>query len=121
MNNIILFSKDHLWILKEDTSVKIGLSDYAQKSMKSVLFINLPDEGDALSVGEAFGDVESIKKVSELISPINGTVTAVNEELTDEPERINESPYDCWLIEAAADSFSDGLMDESAYLKYIGQ
>ena len=92
------YSKSHEWIRMEGDVAVIGISDYAQDALGDVVFVNLPQEGDDTAAGEAFGDVESVKAVSELISPVTGTVCAVNEELLDAPERLNEDAYGAWLI-----------------------
>ena len=111
-----LFSKNHIWMLQIEDTVKLGVSDHAQKKLGNVMFLNLPDVGDEVLIGQRFGDIESIKTVSDLISPVDGEVVAVNEELIDEPERINEAPYKSWFIEVKVSSIEDGLMDENTYL-----
>ena len=114
----ILFSPEHIWVKKDKDSVLLGLSDYAQKKLKAIMFVNLPEEGDVLEIGEKFGDVESIKTVSDLISPISGKVIEINESAVDEPDMINEAPYESWLIRVSADELSDRLMDCEAYEEY---
>ena len=129
-----LFSKEHVWVFTqgdtattvaatttENTAVKLGITDYAQKKLKSVMFLNLPDIGDEITIGEKFGDIESIKTVSDLISPVAGKVTAINEELVDDPSVINTSPYESWFIEIEATQLSDDLMNEDAYSCMISQ
>ena len=91
------YSKSHEWIKMEGDVAVIGISDFAQDALGDVVFINLPEEGDSVAAGEAFGDVESVKAVSDLISPVSGAVCAVNEELLDAPELLNEDPYGCLL------------------------
>lgn len=119
MERMRQFTKEHLWIYKVGEHIfRIGISDYAQESLGVILFLNLPEKGDALNEGEAFGDIESVKTVSDLLSPVTGIVTQVNEGLLDEPSRVNSEPYECWLIEAEAEAVADGLMDEEAYHKY---
>lgn len=118
MENNLFFSKDHIWVQKNNDTVKIGLSDFAQKKMKAVVFINLPEEGDSVTIGEAFGDIESLKTVSDLISPVDGVVTAVNADIADDPQIINEQPYESWLIEVNAANLSDELMDEGTYTAF---
>lgn len=94
------YSTSHEWIktISEDT-VQIGLTDFAQDQMGSLVFVNLPEVGDEVTLGESFGDVESVKAVSDVYSPVSGVVSAVNEALLDTPEAINEDPYGAWLIE----------------------
>lgn len=113
------YTKEHLWLFKVGEGIfRIGISDYAQESLGVILFLNLPEKGDALNAGVTFGDIESVKTVSDLLSPVTGTVTQVNEGLLDEPSRVNSKPYECWLIEAEAEAVADGLMDEEAYRRY---
>ena len=88
MSNIpanLKYSKSHEWILEEDGVFTIGLTDYAQSALGDIVFINLPEEGDSVTAGESFSDVESVKAVSDVFSPVTGTVTAVNEALLDDP------------------------------------
>lgn len=119
MSNIRKFSKDHLWVEMNGEKAKIGISDYAQSKLGAIVFLNLPEEGDELEIGEQFGDVESIKTVSELISPVKGNVEAVNEALMDELEAIAEKPYESWLVEATVEEIREDLMDEAAYAEYV--
>ena len=118
MKEPVMLTKTHLWICKDGGSVKIGLTDFALKKMKSVVFLTLPEEGNALAIGEAFGDVESLKTVSDLISPVTGVVTEVNSGLADEPENIDSDPEKSWLIKATADKFSDELMTGEEYSRF---
>ena len=109
------YSKDHEWMKEEDGVVVIGISDFAQDALGDVVFVNLPGEGDEVTAGEAFGDVESVKAVSDLVSPVTGTVCAVNEDLLDEPEQLNKAPYDAWLIKVENVEGSEELLDAAAY------
>ena len=111
-----LFSDKHIWIITDGENATIGITDYAQKKLGSIMFVNLPDVGQSMTSGQRFGDIESIKTVSDLISPADGTVTKVNEELVDEPDLINETPYESWLVEIKVAALSDNLMDEETYL-----
>ena len=93
MSNIpanLKYSKSHEWILEEDGVFTIGLTDYAQGALGDIVFINLPEEGDSVTAGESFSDVESVKAVSDVFSPVTGTVTAVNEALLDDPAQVND-------------------------------
>lgn len=93
------YTKSHEWVKFEDeTTVVIGLTDYAQSELGSLVFVNLPEEGDEVEVEETFADVESVKAVSDVYSPVTGVVEAVNEELLDEPEKINNEPYEAWFV-----------------------
>ncbi len=115
------YSKDHEWMKEEDGVVVIGISDFAQDALGDVVFVNLPGEGDEVTAGEAFGDVESVKAVSDLVSPVSGTVCAVNEELLDEPEQLNKAPYDAWLIKVENVSDTEELLDAAAYEAFCAQ
>ena len=115
------YSKDHEWMKEEDGVVVVGISDFAQDALGDVVFVNLPGEGDAVTAGEAFGDVESVKAVSDLVSPVSGTVCAVNEELLDEPEQLNKAPYDAWLIKVENVGDTSELLDAAAYEAFCAQ
>ena len=115
------YSKDHEWMKEEDGVVVIGISDFAQDALGDVVFVNLPGEGDEVTAGEAFGDVESVKAVSDLVSPVSGTVCAVNEDLLDEPEQRNKAPYDAWLIKVENVSDTEELLDAVAYEAFCAQ
>ena len=115
------YSKDHEWMKEEDGVVVIGISDFAQDALGDVVFVNLPGEGDEVTAGEAFGDVESVKAVSDLVSPVTGTVCAVNEDLLDEPEQLNKAPYDAWLIKVENVTGTEELLDAAAYEAFGAQ
>ena len=117
----IKYSKDHEWMKEEDGVVVIGISDFAQDALGDVVFVKLPGEGDEVTAGEAFGDVESVKAVSDLVSPVSGTVCAVNEDLLDEPEQLNKAPYDAWLIKVENVSDTEELLDAAAYEAFCAQ
>ena len=115
------YSKDHEWMKEEDGVVVIGISDFAQDALGDVVFVNLPGEGDEVTAGEAFGDVESVKAVSDLVSPVTGTVCAVNEDLLDEPEQLNKAPYDAWLIKVENVTGTSDMLDAAAYEAFCAQ
>ena len=92
------YTKTHEWIKEENGIVTIGLSDYAQQELGDLVFVNLPQVGDTVTAGEAFADVESVKAVSDVYSPVTGAVCEINEALLDAPESINQDPYGAWLI-----------------------
>ena len=124
MSNIpanLKYSKSHEWILEEDGVFTIGLTDYAQSALGDIVFINLPEEGDSVTAGEAFSDVESVKAVSDLVSPVSGTVCAVNEELLDAPEKLNSDPYGAWLIKVENVEGSEELLDAAAYEAFCSE
>lgn len=115
------YSKSHEWVKVEDGVTVVGISDFAQNALGDVVFVNLPGEGDEVTAGEAFGDVESVKAVSDLVSPVSGTVCAVNEDLLDEPEQLNKAPYDAWLIKVENVSDTEELLDAVAYEAFCAQ
>ncbi len=115
------YSKDHEWMKEEDGVVVVGISDFAQDALGDVVFVNLPGEGDEVTAGEAFGDVESVKAVSDLVSPVTGTVCAVNEALLDEPEQLNKTPYDAWLIKVENVTDTSDMLDAAAYEAFCAQ
>ena len=109
------YTKSHEWVKMEDGVAVIGISDFAQDALGDVVFVNLPGEGDDTTAGEAFGDVESVKAVSDLVCPVSGTVCAVNEELLDSPELLNSDPYGAWIIRVEDVSHSEELLSAAAY------
>ena len=115
------YSKSHEWIKMEGDVAVIGISDFAQDALGDVVFINLPEEGDSVAAGEAFGDVESVQAVSDLISPVSGAVCAVNEELLDAPELLNEDPYGAWIIKVDQLDSQEELLDAAAYEAFCAQ
>ncbi len=123
MNNPIelKYTKDHEWIKMEGDIAVIGISDFAQDALGDVVFINLPEVGDAVNAGEAFGDVESVKAVSDVNSPVTGTVCAVNEELVDAPELLNEDPYANWIIKVENITAYEELLDAAAYEAFCAE
>ena len=106
---------------EEGDQYVVGLTDFAQEALGDIVFVNLPEEGDAVSAGEAFGDVESVKAVSDVFSPVTGVVAAINEELLDNPALINEDPYGAWLIKVADVAGTEDLLDAAAYEEVCAQ
>ncbi|HHY09739.1 MAG TPA: glycine cleavage system protein GcvH [Firmicutes bacterium] len=122
MNEKILFTKEHEWIVVEGDVVRVGISDYAQNELGDVVFVDLPEVGDEVEEGEGFAVVESVKAVSDVYAPVSGEVTAVNEELEDNPELINESPYDKgWIVEIKVDGTAQtgDLMNKQEYEEFL--
>ena len=109
------YSKSHEWIKYEGDVAIIGISDYAQDALGDVVFINLPAVGDEVTAGESFGDVESVKAVSDLMSPVSGVICEVNEDLDDSPENLNEDPYGAWIIKVENVTEEEELLDAAAY------
>lgn len=115
------YSKSHEWLKEEDGVSVIGISDFAQDALGDVVFVNLPEVGDDTAAGEAFGDVESVKAVSDLISPVSGTVCEVNEDLLDQPELLNEDPYGTWIIKVENVTDAEELLDAAAYEAFCAE
>ena len=116
------YSKSHEWVKKENDTIKIGLSDYAQDQLGEIVFVEVPEVGDTFSKGDEFANVESVKAVSEIYLPVSGEIIAVNEELEDAPELVNESCYDKgWIAQVKLDDPSelDSLLDKDAYLETL--
>ena len=115
------YAKTHEWVRKDGDTYIIGITDYAQHALGDVVFVNLPQEGDEVTAGESFGDVESVKAVSDIMSPVTGTICAVNEELADSPELLNSDPYGAWIIKVQDVSESEELFDAAAYEAFCAQ
>ena len=115
------YSKSHEWLKEEDGVSVIGISDFAQDALGDVVFVNLPEVGADAAAGEAFGDVESVKAVSDLISPVSGTVCEVNEDLLDQPELLNEDPYGTWIIKVENVTDTEELLDAAAYEAFCAE
>ena len=114
------YTKSHEWIkMQEDGTALVGLSDYAQDALGDLVFVNLPEAGDEVSAGEPFADVESVKAVSDVYSPLTGVVDAINDNLLDTPEAINEAPYDAWFIKVSDITDKEELMDAGAYEAFL--
>ena len=112
------YTKSHEWVKEEDGLYVVGLTDFAQEALGDIVFINMPEEGDDVASGESFADVESVKAVSDVFSPVSGTVAEVNEGLIDEPALINQEPYEQWLIKVKDVSDTEELMDAAAYEEF---
>ncbi len=113
------YTKTHEWIrFVDEKTAYIGITDFAQDQLGDLVFVNLPAEGDALTAGASFADVESVKAVSDVNSPVTGRVKQVNEALADAPEKMNETPYDAWFVLAGEIEEKEELMDAEAYEKF---
>jgi len=112
-----LYAHTHEWaLLEEGKDVVVGISDYAQIALGDIVFVNLPTIGDPVTQGESFGDVESVKAVSDLISPVSGKVVAINDALLNAPELLNSDPLNTWVIQVEGTVDETLLMDEATYL-----
>jgi glycine cleavage system H protein len=115
------YTHEHEWIRPTGEEAAIGITDFAQKQLGDVVFVELPEVGRTLAKNEVFGTIESVKAVSELFSPVSGTVVAINEELGGHPDYVNGKPHDTWMIRVRMSDAGelDGLMNADAYEKLI--
>lgn len=113
------YSKSHEWVKEEDGVIVIGLTDYAQSELGDLVFVNLPEVDDEVTVGEPFADVESVKAVSDVYSPVSGVVCEINEELLDAPESINEAPYDAWFVKVKDITDQEELLTAQEYEAFV--
>lgn len=123
MSNVVeglFYTKSHEWVKFEDeTTAVIGLTDYAQGELGSLVFVNLPEEEDELTVGEPFADVESVKAVSDVYAPVTGVVAEINEELLDEPEKINSDPYEAWFVKVKEITDKEEFLSAEEYTAFV--
>lgn len=111
----LFYSKSHEWVKLEGDCAWIGITDFAQDALGDLVYVNLPEVGDEVTAGETFADVESVKAVSDIYSPVTGTVAEINEALLDAPETINQSPYEAWLIKVEGVTDKEELLSAVAY------
>lgn len=112
------YSKDHEWVRVDGDEAIIGITDYAQDSLGDVVYVELPKAGEEFSASESFGSVESVKAVSEIFTPVSGTVSRINESLADEPEKVNSDPYgEGWMVRLRMSSRGevDSLLTAAEY------
>ena len=109
------YTRTHEWIRFDGDSAYIGITDFAQDQLGDLVFVNLPEEGDDVLAGEPFADVESVKAVSDVNSPVTGVVEEVNEDLADAPEKMNEDPYEAWFVKVGEISAQVELLDAKEY------
>ena len=118
----LLYTKEHEWLNDKKGETIIGITDFAQSQLGDIIFLELPDIGDKIIVGEPFGEVEAVKTVSELYAPVNGTVIEVNNDLEDSPDKVNQDCYgEGWIIKIKLDEKieKDALLDHQGYAKLI--
>jgi glycine cleavage system H protein len=116
------YLKTHEWVkFLDDNTALIGISDFAQDALGDIVYISLPEVNDEISVNKSFCDVESVKAVSDVFSPVSGVIIEVNEALDDEPELINEAPYDQWIIKVSGRFDKEHLLDAKQYEALIQQ
>ena len=118
------YTQEHEWVKVEGNKVRVGITDFAQNELGEIVFVELPEVGDTVTINEPFGSVESVKTVSELYSPVSGTVVEINEALSDSPEFVNESPYEnAWMIvvELSDEAEVEALLTAEAYEALISE
>ena len=117
------YSETHEWVKVEGNVAIVGVSDYAQKEMGDITYVDMPDVDDEVSKDEEFGALESVKASSDLVSPVSGVVVEKNEALEDAPELINQDPYENWIIKVEMSDASElvALLDAAGYAKLIGE
>src|ERR1700744_100405 len=117
------YTREHEWIAVDGKIGTIGITDYTQNSLGDIVYVDAPKVGDSVAAHATFGSVESVKAVSDLFSPVSGTVTEVNEALKTEPDKINAAPHETWIIKVELSNLSevDGLLDAAAYEKFIAE
>ena len=114
------YTKDDEWLRFEGDEAYVGITDYAQSELGDLVFVNLPEVGDEVVAGEAFGDVESVKAVADVMSPVTGVVVEINEDLLDDASLINSDPYEAWFIKVGSITGEEELMTADEYDEYRG-
>jgi glycine cleavage system H protein len=117
------YTREHEWISLEGNIGTVGITDYAQNSLGDIVYVDVPKVGDSVTANATFGSVESVKAVSDLYSPVTGTVIEINELLQTEPDKINAAPHETWIIkvELSNPAEYDGLLDAAAYEAFIAE
>lgn len=119
MNENLLYTKSHEWVQFDGDKARIGLTNHAQEELGDIVFINLCNVGEHVSVHDVIGNVESIKAVSDIYAPMSGVVSDINQNVVDEPELINSAPYDSWLIELNNIEDKESLLTATEYEKFV--
>jgi len=118
----LFYTEDHEWVKVEGNEVTIGLTDYAQDHLGDIVYVELPDEGDEIDAGDAVASIESVKAASDVMTPFDGKVVAVNEDLDDEPEAVNEDPYASWIVKLEVeDADTSSLISDEDYQKMMDE
>lgn len=115
------YIRTHQWVKQEGNVAVLGITDYAQAQLRAIVFVNLPEVGDSVTAGESFAEVESVKVVSEVHSPVSGIVCEVNEDLMDEPEKLNEAPYEHWLVKVDQITETADLLSAEEYQTLLNE
>jgi glycine cleavage system H protein len=113
------YTKDHEWVRITGSDARVGITDYAQKQLGDVVYLELPEVGRTVRQGEVFGTIESVKAVSELYAPVSGEVTEVNGALAERPEAVNADPHGSWMIALKVTGGADGLLDSTQYADLV--
>ena len=122
LKNDALYMKSHEWVVIEEDTATVGISEFAQSDPGDLVFVNLPEPGDEVTAGETFADVESVKAVSDIYSPVSGVIAEINEELLDAPELINENANDAWFIKVEnVTEQADELMSPKEYEAFCAE
>ncbi|SRR6266545_2707984 len=116
------YTKDHEWVQVSGDTAEVGITEYAQQQLGDVVYVDLPEPGKAVTAGESFGSIESVKAVSELFAPVSGEVVEVNTGLRDHPERVNKDPHAAWMIKIRPSNAAeaDALLDSAQYQAILG-
>ena len=117
----LLYTKSHEWVLLEDDKAKVGLTEHATEQLGDLVFVNLPEVDDEVEAEEALGEVESVKAVSDVYSPVTGKVCAINEEVVDDPAKVNADAYDSWLVEISDITAKRELLSPEDYEKLLAE
>jgi glycine cleavage system H protein len=115
------YTKDHEWVSIQGDTATIGITDHAQSQLGDIVFVELPEVGTNVNLGDTLGVVESTKAVSDFYSSVSGNVSAVNSELSDTPDKLNSDPYGAWLVKVKFTKKNPELMDATTYSKYIAE
>ena len=122
IDNSFLFAKTHEWVKKEsDGTILVGISDHAQSEMGDLVYISLPEAGEVFKAGEVFAEIESVKAVSSIYAPASGVILEVNSSLLDSPEKLNEAPYESWMIRIGEVAELIDLLNAAQYVELINQ
>jgi glycine cleavage system H protein len=115
----LMYTKDHEWVRITGSDARVGITDYAQKQLGDVVYLELPEIGRKVNQGDVFGTIESVKAVSELYAPVSGEVTEVNRALVERPEAVNSDPHGSWMIALKVTGSPDGLLDVAQYTDLV--
>ncbi len=116
----LMYTRTHEWIeFKEDNAALVGITDFAQSELGDIVYVNLPNEGEEFAAGDIVVDIESVKAASDMFMPVTGTISAVNGLLADQPELLNQKPYDAWIIEVSGIEDKVEMLSPDEYDKFV--